>query len=393
MVGLKATKPEAPTSPPEERTWLVETARVAVADVQPILQLYGTVASGRSVDLRALVGGTVETVGAAYVEGGIVNKGELLVAIDPFVFRQTLVEQNALAREARARLRELEARQRTEAAMLAEDQQQVALSARDLARREKLVGDAVSEKSLDDARAALSRAKIEALRAEQGTEALDAQIQQQQAVIERLGAVIARAERDMADTRLSAPFDGYVATPQAEIGQRLNPGDPVARLIDSNRLEARVFVSNAQLGRLVAASQTDPGTPVTVLWRTGDRVHALDGAIARIGSEIDATSGGAYLYAHLRDVPATLPLRPGAFVEVRLQDQVYPNVTRLPQTAVHGTGTVYAVMEQRLEPRSVEVVAREDDMVIVRGALAEGDEVVVTRFAEIGPGVKVATAQ
>ncbi|MBT3533889.1 MAG: efflux transporter periplasmic adaptor subunit, partial [Rhodospirillaceae bacterium] len=43
----------------------------------------------------------------------------------------------------------------------------------------------------------------------------------------------------------------------------------------------------------------------------------------------------------------------------------------------------------RLEQRKVELVARVDNDVLLRGEIRDGDRVVTTRFAEIGPGQKV----
>ncbi len=108
-----------------------------------------------------------------------------------------------------------------------------------------------------------------------------------------------------------------------------------------------------------------------------------------MGSRIDPTTGGVDLYARILDAGLDQPLRPGAFVEVEIADRAYPGVARLPESALHGEGTVYAVVENRLEARRVSVAAYDGDDVLLRGELAEGERVVTTRFAEIGPGVRV----
>ena len=83
-------------------------------------------------------------------------------------------------------------------------------------------------------------------------------------------------------------------------------------------------------------------------------------------------------------------LRPGAFVEVLVADRLYTGVVRLPESALHGGVTVYAVVGGHLAAREVEVVVRTGREVLVRGDFAPGDRVVTTRFPEIGPGVRVA---
>ena len=63
---------------------------------------------------------------------------------------------------------------------------------------------------------------------------------------------------------------------------------------------------------------------------------------------------------------------------------------RLPESALHGGDTVYAVVGEHLAAREVEVVVRTGREVLVRGDFAPGDRIVTTRFPEIGPGVRVA---
>ena len=95
------------------------------------------------------------------------------------------------------------------------------------------------------------------------------------------------------------------------------------------------------------------------------------------------------VYARIEQEAARVPLRPGAFVEVRIPDRVYRGATRLPETALVGGDTVYAVVDGRLEPRPVELLARVGNDVVVSGGIADGERIATTRFPEIGPGVKV----
>ena len=87
---------------------------------------------------------------------------------------------------------------------------------------------------------------------------------------------------------------------------------------------------------------------------------------------------------------ARTSLRPGAFVEVYLRDRLYRQVARLPESALHEDERVYVIIDDRLQQRLVELVARVGNDVLVQGELAHGEIVVTTRFPGIGPGVKVA---
>jgi RND family efflux transporter MFP subunit len=387
---LKSTKPVTPASPPRERVWVVEAARVAFADVRPELSLFGEVVAAREVALRALVAGPVQAVSERFVDGGTVAAGEVLVTIDPFDFEQDVAERRAELDEARARLAEMTAGLGGERAMLEEDRRQLELTRRDVERRESLLGSAVSEKGLDEARLSLSRAEAQRLLREQAIATMEARIDQQHAVIARTQAALARARRGLADATLKAPFDGYLADIAAQPGEQLGRGERVARLIDSSRLEVRCHLSDAQFGRAFAGLDAEERV-ARVRWRIGDEVREFDAVIDRIDSEIDPTTGGMTAFARIVDhgKAAFASLRPGAFVEVVVPDRLYRQVARLPATALHGDDTVYAVVEGRLEPRAVELLRRYGETVLVVGEIAEGEEVATTRFTEIGPGVRV----
>ncbi len=387
---MMLTGPKIEQQPLQERAWPVAVVVAAPTDVRPEMRLFGMIVAGREVELRPLVAGRVAAVGANFVDGGVVRAGELLVAIEPFDYRSDAAEYQARINEARANLAEIAAELTSAGALLEQDREQVRLSRRDVARREKLRGTpAGSGKALDDARLALSQRQQQVIARGETIDRVAARAERQEAVIERWTVALGRARRDLERTRLKAPFDGFLVEADAAVGKQLGVGDRVARLIDADRLEARFHLSDAEFARVLAAGGYQ-GRPARVVWRVAARAFTFDAVIDRIESEIDATSGGVDLYARVAGKGVEGVLRPGAFVEVRVADQLYTGVVPLPESAVHGGDTVYAVVGEHLAARQVEVVARTGREVLVRGEFAPDDRVVTTRFPEMGPGVRVA---
>ena len=214
--------------------------------------------------------------------------------------------------------------------------------------------------------------------------------ERQQAVIAQTKVGLKRARRDLRNTRLLAPFDGFLTETGAAIGKSLPVNGQVARLIDLNQLEAKFHLSDEEFGRLVSAPEGLLKRAARVVWRVGAESFRFSAEIARVGAEIDAASGGVQAYARIEITEAQSSLRPGAFVEVFLLDRLYRQVARLPESALHDDERVYVVVEGRLQPRLVELVARIGNDVLVHGELAHGETVATTRFPGIGPGVKVA---
>lgn len=391
---LAATRKSAETVPLDVPAAPVETVAVAFEDARPLLRFYGEIAAGREVELRAAVAGPVVSVASGFADGGAARAGARLVSIDPFDYEQAVAERAAARDEARARLAEMRARLESERRLLEEDAAQTAIRERELARRESLIGSAVSERALDDARLALSQARAQAERRRQDIGARAAQAAQQEAVVARQEAALARARRALEDTTISAPFDGWLADADARPGTYLRVGDRVARIIASEALEARFHLPDAAFGRLMPGAV---GEAAAVVWTLGSRTARFSARVVRVGGEIDPATGGVAAWAALEAGadPALPGPRPGAFVEVVLADRAYPAVARLPEAALYAegkagaAGLVYAVVDGRLEARRVEAVGRDGADLLVRGDLAAGDAIIVTRLSEIGPGLKV----
>ena len=388
---LQATRPEIERKGPQERARPIAAATVQLADVQPSISAFGEVVAERDVELRALVAGPVVAVGANFVNGGTVRAGDLLVEIDPFEYRAAVTEAEASLAEARAQLAETGAELGAEEAGLVEERTQLGLAERELERREALLAKGTAaQKTVDDALLRRSeRARAVAATERRVVAGLRARIARQEAVIARSTVALERAERDLANTRLIAPFDGYLTDVSAALGKRLGVNDRVVRLLDQARLDIRVHLSDGDYGRLVSSAAGLRGRPVEVTWRAGSRAFPFRAVIQRADGEVDAASGGVRVYARIEDAGARLPLRPGSFVEVRIPDRVYRGAARLPETALVGGDTVYAVVDGRLEPRPVALLARVGNDVVVSGGIADGERIATTRFPEIGPGVKV----
>lgn len=317
---LRATKPQVERTGAVEWERPIAAATVQIADIRPSIEAFGEVMAHRGVEMRALVAGPVVAVGENFVNGGTVRAGALLVEIDPFEYRAAVAEAEAALKEARALLAETEAELGAEEAGLVEDRTQLALAERELERRQELlVKGTALEKAVDNALVRRSDRARAMAATDRRVAGLRARIVRQEAVIARSAVALRRAERDLANTRLVAPFDGYLTEVSAALGKRLGVNDRVVRLLDQTRLDIRIHLSDADYGRLVSSAAGLGGRPVEVVWRAGERRFPFRAVIQRADGEVDAASGGVRVYARIEDgTAAAVPLRPGAFVEVSI---------------------------------------------------------------------------
>ncbi|ADZ71692.1 efflux RND transporter periplasmic adaptor subunit [Polymorphum gilvum] len=390
MRHLVATKPEVKKRPVQEKSYVVETVPVIIADHAPTINLYGEVAAGRQVDLRVLVAGEVTSVNPDLKAGGTILRGEDLIAVDRFDYEGAVTEAKANLLEARARQVELQGRVALQRDNLDRASEQLELAKRDLERAEQLrAGGSVTERTLDERRLLVSQRQQGLEQARNTLAVEEAGVRQQEAAIERLEWRLRQAERNLENTVLRAPFDAVVRTEAAQVGRLVNVNDVVASVYSRDELEVRFTLSDDQYGRLIAESGTIAGRMVEVFWFLGGETMTYTATVDRIGADVARSRGGVDIYARIEAIPDTSPLRPGAFVAISIPDRVYKGTGRIPESAYHADGRVFVVDGQRMATRRVEAVAFDDGYVLVRGDLVDGDKVISTRIPEAGDGILV----
>jgi len=381
---MRATRPVVPVERPVEQARLVDAVIAQRADLRPTLTLFGEIVAGRSVDLRALVGGSIVAVSDDLVDGGRVAEGAELIRIDPFAYEGALIRARADITETQGRLAELEARMRQEEAALSRAREQLTITQREIDRLTRLteVG-AVPERQLDDARLRLSQAESAVETRENQLAVLEAQQTQLAAARDRLDFALRQAERNREDTVLRAPFDALVSAPQAEIGKLVSVNDRIATLVATGRLEARFSLSESQYGRL-AEREEIVGREVEVVWRAGDTLITRPATITRIAPQ--AAAGGFEVFARLPDDAARLDvLRPGAFIEVAMADQLYEDAVLLPPDALY-EDSVFLIIDERLQRVPVTVRAFAAEGVVVDGEIPDGARILSSRLSAASDG-------
>ena len=362
---LVATKPQTKPAENREITWSVAAQKVAYEIYQPRISAFGELRPRREVNLRALVSGEVIATSAGFEDGAQVSKGDVLLEIDPFTYENQLADARTQLKGAKAVLKERQA-----AAKLARQEK---------ARAQKLFKKGtVSQKTVDDKN---TDATIKAARAEQ-----------QQSAVDRINVQVKKAKRDLANTKVIAPFSGFLANITAREGRVLNPNDQVGVLLDSDNFDVVFNLSDAEYGRFLERNSEVIGRPVNIVWQLGGERIELKAEIERVGAQISQTTRGVDVYARI-DGKLPSNLRGGAFVTVELLAQPVPDVMAISKDALYGDNTLYLIENGRLTRKTIADFIDDGAQVLLRSGLNVGDMVLMTRFNEAAPGVAVKVAE
>ncbi len=187
-------------------------------------------------------------------------------------------------------------------------------------------------------------------------------------------AEVSRLERDgrlSAVMEVTAPLNGVVLEQIATAGQRLAAADPLYRIGDLQTLWVEVHVPIDALAGIREGGQ---------VLLSGN----LSAGVITVGRMVHGTDQGVLVRAEVTEGSETL--RPGQFVEARLQQATSGPRLRVPARALLRIGDADQVIVERdglFTPVPVEVMAREAQSVVVQGKLAAGEAVVVNGTAAI----------
>ena len=207
--------------------------------------------------------------------------------------------------------------------------------------------------------------------------------------------VLSEVEKDLRDTELFAPFDGVINDVQATLGKQVSTfNDKIGEIIDIKNMEVRFSLSKAQYGRLLEDSDKILGRKIEMSWTVGKRDLVFNASVSRVGAEIKSNTGGVNIFANiLIDSENESPLRPGAFVRLKMPDKTYESVVSIPETSVYEDQYIFIVNDQRLKKVMIEIIGYDQSRILVKpldeSKIKNGDYIVVNQLREAGENVKV----
>lgn len=197
-------------------------------------------------------------------------------------------------------------------------------------------------------------------------------------------ARVVGARQQMTRTEVRAPFDGVVSERKVSVGDTVQVGREIVKVIDPRSMRFEGQVSADRLGELKV------GQPVTFRVN-GFGDAAFRGKLSRIDAAANATTRQVEVAAQFDD-PAQAPQVAGLYAEGRVDSSDKPLLV-LPESAIVRQGDVNAVWQlagETLKKAPVQLGERDDrrGLVAVVGGLKAGDQVLRAPSATLADGQK-----
>lgn len=319
-----------------ENVAVVGTSRIEAGPA-----ISGSLEAERQASIRAQIGGTVLAVPVE--QGQTVAAGTVLARLDDSAVRDSYLSARSAVTSAQA---------------------SADVARRELERSEKLLaGGAIAERDLESTR----RANVGAT-----------------AALADARARLALADKQLAYTRVTAPFSGVVATRTVSLGSVVSIGNEMFTIVAPGSMRLQANVPAEQLGDVRV------GMPVRFTVNGyGDR--RFEGRITRVSPVADPTTRQVPIIASIPNAGSTLV--GGLFAEGRIATETHDGIV-VPQTAVDQRGL--APMVTRLKGGRAERVQvalgiqdTQAETYEVTSGLASGDTVLIGAAQGINAGTPV----
>jgi len=357
LISMK-TKPER--KQPDIRPTLVEVINARRGNREVVLTAMGTVLPARRVVLKPEVAGRIISHSANLLPGGRLRQGEMAVQIDPRDYELSVEGEKAKVEKAEYELRVEQGRQ-----VVAQEEWR--LLEQDVTNTKAGKDLALRVPHLRNAQAAVAGAKS----------ALEA------------------ANLQLARTRIEAPFNAIVQEEAVEVGEVATPQTSLATLIGADQFWVRASVPVDDLRVIeIPAAGDGQGSRCTVITGNTQGI-SRPGRVIQLLGDVDPVGRMARILVAVDDPlglkgDSSAPLLVGAYVRVEIQGKSMEDVCPVPRKALREGNSIWVMNEQdELEVRSVEIVWREQDVVLVRSGIEAGERIVTSQLATPVPGMKL----
>lgn len=362
---IYSTEPTAQQEGATKRSaMLVEVVAAEAGDFEPIITATGSVQPVEDVMLSPVVGGPVVRRSPAFIPGGFVEEGELLLQINPADFRNTLELRRSEHMQAKTDL------------AMEMGRQQVAIQ--DMAL---VGGDSLSP---EEQELVLRKPQLDAVRAR----------------VEATRAAVDQAELNLARTSIRAPFDAHILTQNVTTGSQVAPGADLGRLVGTDYYWVELTVPVTQLQWLRFPDQQNPeGSKVRIINRSAWKDGAFrEGELYGQVGALDAQTRLARVLVRVEDPLAHRPenaelpkLMIGSFVDAEIEARPIENVVRIGRDYIRTNQTVWVMKDGQLNIRDVQVVLSDAGHAYISEGLEDKEQVVTTSLSTVAEGIGLRT--
>ena len=343
IISVSSPKPQKGIELPKPTPVFYET--ITKKDISLKILTNGEVKPLNEINLISQVSGQIVKAADEFVDGGIIKAGSPLVWIDDRDYKLALISAESR-----------------------------------VAQASKLLEREIAESELaknDWEELGLGEASPLTLRIPQLKEA--------EAAEKAALADLEKAKLNLERTVVKLPFQGIIRQKKTGVGQFVGTGSILATAFSTEEVLIALPLTDTELSYLglpLAYEEERPfsGPKVNFYSLVSNKNSEWKGRIVRTAGSIDPLTRLVYVYAEvINPYQQSPPLAIGMFVDAVIEGKTIKDGFLVPNSAINNNLNLYIInANDNLEIREIEVLGTENDYVIIKGEISEGERVVVS---------------
>ena len=375
---------------PEKKEIINNPVSVKVIMAKPVSKVmtveeYGTVKPRKLVKITAEVSGRISYIHPSFIEGGEIEKGQVLIRIDQRTYKLNRQTGKVRIRQAKTDIEQL----KQDIANLKND---IKLSSANLKLVEKELkrtkalseNQFASKNSLDRAEKLYLQAKIQFQNLSNRLSLTDTLMEQKINALDMANVDFQKADLALEKTSIVSDFDGFILNKSAEIGEYINPGQIMGSIYEKGNLDVDVRIPLENLRWIESFFEEGKTPKAKVTMANLDKMQPFvwDAEVVRIKASIDETTRTLPMTLEIRKPELKLKnifeLKPGAFVKCSIIGETYKDIFVLPRYLLKRENILYTINSGHLKMKKVGILRKFEDEIYVDNGLNSGDKIIVS---------------
>ncbi|MEM1423939.1 MAG: efflux RND transporter periplasmic adaptor subunit [Planctomycetota bacterium] len=394
---LFANAPDPPKSEEDETRPTVSFVTVRPVNAPRLWNAYGTARAKSAANVGVEVPGVVEERPESIEPGNTVRKGDVILRIASREYRDVVSQTEARIAAIGADLDALDTEYESAQETLALASEAVRITRNELTRFEDAQTTAgVNQIELDRLRRQLTEFRRQQEDLQRQVDLIPARRLRLQAQRQQEDAALRLAQLNVERTEVRAPIDGVLQQVLVDDGERVAPGQTVARVVDMTAIEVPVRTP------LTAAPRLRAGDDVR-LSTGGASPETWTGVIARVAPEADSATRTITVFVVVEqdpDDPRSALLRPGQYLSATLSSADARERVVLPRSSIEDDRVVLLDDENKARFADVRIVYHldasfraihptETQWTAIEGDVGAGDRVVIDGITSLTEGMSL----
>ncbi|WP_022668053.1 efflux RND transporter periplasmic adaptor subunit [Desulfospira joergensenii] len=369
----------------QKKEWVQTPPSVRVVKASPesqamVVEAFGTVKPRKLVRVSVEVPGRIEVIHPAFVEGGFIPKGDLLVGIDRRVYDLDRQAAAVRVRQTRAEIRSLNQDIENLKKDVELSKTNVELALKEMKRIRALsMNDFASKNSLDKAEQAHLGARIQLQGIENRLTLTGPLMEQKKAALAMAEVDFQRADLAFQKARIKSEFNGWVLEKHAELGEVVSAGQFLGSFYEQGALDVDVRIPLEEM-KWIESFFKNGKTPRARVMASNGETLAWEARVARIKAKIDEKTRTLPMTLEILNKenpsPGIFDLKPGSFVKCRIMGDVHENIFVLDRDLLKSGDRLFLATGSVLEIRKVRVLRKFEDKVYVSQGIGREDLII-----------------